>query len=308
MKFLTLPDGTVLEDAFIVENFLQQYLQLDANKIFEELKSIGSLGETEVIPFSENGEIVKWVTGGHSALKFRGNNLKRRKIWCQKNYKKGMLKYGYTGWQHAISNATCDVQYVRPILKVASALDTFFLEGTEISDKIFKREEHLFNHYIATIYDDETYKIGFHSDKQTNFVEDSYFLVIKLGEARKFEFRLADQKKSKPFFSENLSPGTAIFVRAHSSDGTDANSRVQHGVPEMNQKCKISGSIVARCIKTVVPWKSVQKNIGRAQKTRERRIQRTRGEKEIGSVGEEADLVQNIVRLPEDQAKLTKAR
>ena len=124
------------------------------------------------------------------------------------------------------------------------------------------------------MYDDETYNIGFHSDKQTNFVEESYFLVTKLGAPRKFEFRLAEPKNTKPFFSKMMSPGTAVFVRAKSTDGKDANSIVQHGVPEMNQKCGISGSIVARCIKTVVPWATVQKNIVRAKKAREQRIQR----------------------------------
>ena len=55
MQFLTLPDGTVLEDAFIVENFLEDYLQIDANEILEELKSIASLDEEKEIAFSEKG-------------------------------------------------------------------------------------------------------------------------------------------------------------------------------------------------------------------------------------------------------------
>ena len=81
-----------------------------------------------------------------------------------------------------------------------------------------------------------------------------------------------NQEKEKPFFSEVLQAGTAIFVRANSQDGLDANSIVQHGVPTSKTPCGPSGSIVARSIKTVVPWATVQKNIQAAAKAKANRL------------------------------------
>ena len=52
------------------------------------------------------GEDPLMVMGDHPALHYRGNALKRHKIWLQTDYAQGMRKYGYTGWQHAIATAT----------------------------------------------------------------------------------------------------------------------------------------------------------------------------------------------------------
>lgn len=91
-----------------------------------------------------------------------------------------------------------------------------------------------------------------------------------------YEIRYAEGVKSfwikpatiEPFFStvplENkltifkkaLPAGAAVIV------GSDANGRVQHAVPPMNVECGISGSIVGRSIKTIVPWDQVDKEIG----------------------------------------------
>lgn len=136
-----------------------------------------------------------------------------------------------------------------------------------------KRNMAEFNHYIATIYEDENHNIGFHSDADGNFKENSYFVILKLGAPRNFEFQLAEPN-SKVFYSKSLEPGTAVFVRAKSNDGTDANSRLRHGVPRMKTKCGISGSIVARCIKTVVPWPVVRENMVNAKKTKAQRSKR----------------------------------
>lgn len=262
---VTLPDRTVLLDAFVVEDFMQKFLDLDPRCIFQDLLDDFECHDPKAeIPFSPKGDSVKWVTGEHPALHYRGNPLKRRKIWCQKNYRHGLLKYQYTGWQHSISTATCDVEYVSPIKKVSHALDKFTSQRGDLVE---------FNHYIATVYEDENHNIGFHSDADADFKENSYFVILKLGNPRKFEFQLAEPN-SKVFYSKSLEPGTAVFVRAKSNDGTDANSRLRHGVPRMTSKCGISGSIVARCIKTVVPWPVVQQNIVKAKKTKAQRSKR----------------------------------
>jgi hypothetical protein len=136
------------------------------------------------------------------------------------------------------------------------------------------------NHWIVTEYESKDDNIGFHSDKDKNFDAESYFIVIKLGEPRKFEFRMKRSKENpnpKPFFSQTLSAGTAIFVRTKSEDGLDANSIVEHGVPPLKKAVGSSGSVVSRIV-TRIPWEQVQKNIKPAMKSR---MSRERKKKEV---------------------------
>ena len=69
-----------------------------------------------------------------------------------------------------------------------------------------------------------------------------------------------NRKYKEVFFSEVLSAGTAVIV------GRDANDRVKHGVPTMMKQegqegHHVSGSIVGRCISTVIPWEEVGKKV-----------------------------------------------
>lgn len=259
VNMLTLPNKEKLGDAVIWKDFLQDELKIDPQKLWQQLLSYPRWDKDTTIPFRPEGDDVHWITGEHSALKYRGNALKRSKIWSQNNYKKGLLKYGYTGWQHKISYATHDIKHIKPLNNLAKKINN------HIPEKM--------NHWIVTYYNDGDDYIGFHSDKSKDFKENSYFIVIKLGTPRKFEFRMKETKtnpKPKPFFSEVLSAGTAIFVRAN-SNSLDANSIVQHGVPQTNKKIGNSGSIVARTIETVIPWEKVEKNIQKSIQDQKRR-------------------------------------
>ena len=142
-----------------------------------------------------------------------------------------------------------------------------------------KMNEHLqtkMNHWIVTSYADQNDCIGFHSDKYNDFAPSSYFVVIKMGDPRKFEFRRKRTEECPnpvPFFPEVLQPGTAIFVRSN-CDGVDANSVLEHGVPPMKVEIGRSGSIVGRTIITRFSWEQVKTNVERSRRNKEKMAQK----------------------------------
>ena len=77
----------------------------------------------------------------------------------------------------------------------------------------------------------------------------SWILVLKLGQPRPFAFYQSAEEE-KPFWQRTLSAGTAVFMNAR------GNSLVRHGVPRCDT-VGASGSIVSRCITTMVPWAEV---------------------------------------------------
>ncbi len=89
------------------------------------------------------------------------------------------------------------------------------------------------NHWIATRYDDRTDNIGFHSDKDRDFEDDSFFIVIKIGATRRFAFRLRGE--TRPFFDRPLPAGTAVFVRCKVTN----QRRRDDGAPPLWQGAKV---------------------------------------------------------------------
>jgi len=120
------------------------------------------------------------------------------------------------------------------------------------------KENQKHNHFIITKYKNEKDNIGFHNDKDRDFEPGSWVVIVKFGEARKFEFQYED----KTFWSKKLDAGTAIFLNY------ETNRIIKHGVPDMKEKVGMSGSVVTRSIKTVIPWDTVHKNIEKSNKLR----------------------------------------
>ena len=56
-------------------------------------------------------------------------------------------------------------------------------------------------------------------------------------------------------FINAILAGTAIII------GYEANKRVKHGIPTIEKHDHLSGSLVGRTIKTLIPWDEVSKNI-----------------------------------------------
>lgn len=254
VNYLKLPNGDVLKDACIWENFLQDELNMDPQKLLDNLLKYRKHPDDVPLEFNKKGDDPYWLSGKHKSLNYRGNALKRSKMWLQKDYKKGFLKYGYTGWQHSVSYAAKDIKYVKEISKLNSKLNKDITSPQ-------------MNHWIATLYKDGDDYIGFHSDKKQDFVDNSYFIIIKLGAQRVFEFRLKPNNtndKVIPFYKKVLNQGTAIFVRVNCME-LDSNSIVQHGVPQQKEHIGISGSLVGRSIKTIIKWDDVHKNIKKSE-------------------------------------------
>jgi hypothetical protein len=184
------------------------------------------------------------------------------------DYAGGLRRYRYTGWQHRISPATHAVEFVPPVHRIADRLNAGLVRSGH--------DPH--NHFIVTRYADEEDNIGFHSDKEDDFAINSYFIVLKLGAQRAFAFRRPPNiydRKPEPFYNEVLDAGTAIFVRCKAPGA--ANAIVQHGVPRVESATAVSGSIVSRCISTVIPWQDEERLLTAAARrsTRGAVIQRT---------------------------------
>ena len=199
-------------------------------------------------------------------MKYRGNAIKRQKIWLQDCNDKIRI-YNYTGFQYNVANATV-------------ALDQTNLEATKKLVKEMK-DECDGNHWIITKYENGKDNIGAHFDKTGDWEDNSYFQVVKFGTPRRFQIFLRDKiiKKvqaknrkgqlkhnkngfpimkeeviAKPtlVFDKILPPGTMIKL------SMSANLRTRHAVPEMENVGR-SGSIVSRMIKTTLTLKELEK-------------------------------------------------
>jgi alkylated DNA repair dioxygenase AlkB len=248
-EHLVLPDGRRLEDAVIWPSFCQDELDLDPGEMWAELLALPTWPSDREIPFRASGDDPHWISGAQRALRYRGNEIKRDKIWCQSDYAHGLRRYRYTGWSWSIGPATHAVEHLPPVARLAERLNV----------GLVRAGHHEHNHWICTRYADQDDGIGYHSDKDADFAPGSYFIVIKFGAPRPFAFRLPGAKE--PFFSKELAAGTAVFVRCKTPGA--ANDLVQHGVPQVENPVGISGSIVSRCIETVVPWERVRREAGK---------------------------------------------
>lgn len=273
--FVTLPNGKRLNDAIVIENGIENLSNglFHPDEIFMACQEVNIQNSSKEIKFSKDGEDPLMVMGDHPALHYRGNALKRHKIWLQTDYAQGMRKYGYTGWQHAIATATRSIKSVPKIEELMSWLNNGAFDSI-LKQHSMPPSMAKFNHAIFTRYEDENDFIGVHSDKERDIEENSYFCVVKLGATR--EFVLTDNIKNEIFWSKKLPYGSMVIVRAKSSDDLAANRLMKHGVPKSNEKCGPSGSIVFRCIKTLIPWDDVLTNIDKAKKDRQKRQARKR--------------------------------
>lgn len=235
---------------------MQNVLGLSPESTFEQMRSLPMHSTDKEIEYAPRSPFI--IPGSHPSLKYRGHNLKRHKLWAQTDTDQGLVKYGYTGWQYPIAKATVDVEAV-PAL-------------SQITSQMRKGIGQRFNHLIFTLYKDGEDNIGAHHDKMKDIDDASWIVVLKLGgAARRFEFYPANgssdedsKSKDMPIWSQVLQPGAAVFMNAH------GNAMVRHGVPT-EEGAGQSGSIVLRCIETVIPWSQVDK---RATQTIQKRNHR----------------------------------
>ena len=233
-------------DIFVVPDFAKTFLGFDAKALQNDLED----GRYPVRAGGDDitrGE-VQWVEGDNVALRYRGNTLKRGKIWLQRDdpFNHGFLRYYYTGWQWKVLPATADVAKCPEVKKVTDAYDKWVDSlGGGISRA---------NHYIVTHYQDQNHSIGMHFDKPRDIAEGSLITVIKTGSHAR-PFSLAMLNDDAPFFSEPLQPGTAVIMTL------EANLQTKHGVPALDYECGSSGSIVLRTITKRVSTEELDKEL-----------------------------------------------
>ena len=240
----------VCEGVFVVPRFMQDCLGIDPATVFAELQSLKVHSPEQPISFRPN--VPEMIPGQHHALHYRGHALRRMKVWLQTSVAKGCFRYGYTGWQWLIAMATKNLRTLKSVHATVVAINAGLLTCFH-------------NHAVGTLYRDGSDNIGAHDDKMKDIDPNSWIIVIKVGVARPFEFYDADTKEV--VWSQVLEAGTAVFMNAA------GNAKVKHGVPEF-PGAGPSGSIVTRCITTVVPWKTVEKKAAAAEEARIRRAAR----------------------------------
>ena len=197
------------------------------------------------------------VRGSHPALRYRGNALKRHKIWFQKEGSHFYV-YKYTGWQ---KRADGDVS------TGPSKASMFVPAGRRSGDNDASEPLDL---YVVRRWK----RLHRHALRQDAYVDPgSSFLVQKWGHPRRFVIALqdhADVDKCTVIFDKILPSGTKVLV------DSDANVRTRHGVPPMEGDIGPSGSIVGRHIAEKISFDAADKMVQQAiQDRRKRQLKKT---------------------------------
>ena len=231
----------------IVDKFAEKILSIDPAGVLDRL--------VEEAPVRRAGDTItpgelQWVDGDNENLKYRGNVLRRMKIWLQDGPPKdGTLIYSYTGYTYAVAPATSDWNADRELASMCQLYNQFVSMIPGAPDA---------NHAIVTAYVDGKCSIGMHSDKTHSLHDGTIISVLKLGGASrrfcirerivKFPTGMGQAEKAalqgaKPMlFDEDVASGDLIIMTA------EANHKTQHGVPELEtaDAVGLSGSIVWR--------------------------------------------------------------
>ncbi len=257
---LDLTDANLVDERLKVWKVpdLDKRLGFDAKKLQADLESnYPSVGVDEEIKWG----VPQWVKGDNRALRYRGNVLKREKMWFQDQCpveSNMFLRYLYTGWQWRVLPATAGVGSCPEMTPVVSKLK----EWTEANGHVAP------NHYIVTRYRDGDSCIGAHFDKPTSIDENSLITVIKLGDVgRPFRLEWLD---GTVVFEDVLPPGTGVVMTLES------NLKTKHSVPATGLEGN-SGSIVARTITDKVSWGETSKRISKAEETAAKALGKRKG-------------------------------
>ena len=245
----------------IVDKFAEKILSIDPAGVLDRLMEeapVRRAGDT-ITP----GEL-QWVDGDNENLMYRGNVLRRMKIWLQDGPPKdGTLIYSYTGYTYAVAPATSDWNADPELAAMCQMYNQFISMIPGAPDA---------NHAIVTAYVDGKCSIGMHSDKTHSLHDDTIIAVLKLGgSSRRFCIRervinypagmgqveKAALQGAKPMlFDEDVASGDLIIMTA------EANHKTQHGVPELEtaDAVGLSGSIVWRtAVKMLTPEELAKK-------------------------------------------------
>lgn len=250
----------MLSDQYRVAPELDAWVVPDlAHKLGFDATALQTALETNYPSVRQNDEIKwgkpQWVTGENRALRYRGNTLKREKMWFQLvNPRESgkFLRYLYTGWQWRVLPATSSIDQTPELIPVVNQLNQWIAEQGDYA---------MPNHFIVTRYRDGDHNIGAHFDKPTSIAEKSLIIVIKLGEiGRPFKLEWLD---GSVIFDKVLPPGTGVVMTL------EANLKTKHSVPVCETSGN-SGSLVARTITDEVSWEEAKKKIRKIDEAAEK--------------------------------------
>lgn len=262
LPVINVPEGLIVKEPIpgikIFSNFAA-YLGIDENTVISDLDdTLPSVDKhTRISP-----GLAQWVRGDNVDLKYRGNELKRRKIWAQDGPVDQKVRiYSYTGFTYPVAQATSDWNNIEILKKASIKMNAFMREIGGAS----------MNHLIVTAYEDESHNIGFHYDKPRSILPGSYIAILKLGPcSRRFAIRKRanseeDQAKMPLLFDEVVPAGSLILMTL------EANLATQHAVPATSDEVGLSGSIVWRNVNQVLTRMQLDKKINATEGARLKR-------------------------------------
>ena len=230
----------VTEGIWFVPQMLQA-MDIDPDAILQLLLSLPVQSDSQDIQCDFMNPLV--IQGTNSALKMRGHDLPREKTWLQTQPEKGLLRYGYSGWQYLISRAVKDIVCMPAINEVLVKSNALAAIPP-------------FNTCIGTIYRKGSDCIGEHNDKAKDLVPESWIGLFRLGPPR--AFHILD--KGAILWNENVGHGSAVWMNLA------ANSKYKHVLPRMSESCPVSASLAFRSVATLMDWAKVDKEIEKAEK------------------------------------------
>ena len=208
--------------------------------------------------------------------KYRGNELTRSKFYvnfaevCPEQpgpvaracgltqcplFQDGTAKYGFPGFQYA---AMLNYKsYDDPAYHFVTSLKDKLQGGLRVGDVEMPAPH--FTQAIATMYENGSDGIGWHSDKVLDITEGSIIFDLSLGAERIFSLGRANGKKA-PTDVQNVTMrhGSAILL------STKTNNEYKHAVLPVAGLEAPRVSLVLRDIKTVVTELELQKKLGGA--------------------------------------------
>ena len=253
-------------DIFLIPNFLGGVLECnDAAGLQASLE--------DNYPVRRSGDkitraTVQWVEGSNDALKYRGNELKRTKIWLQRGdpEESGYAYYYYTGVQWAVVPAQTDWQRCAEVNALIAPYDRWCASvGAQAANQV-----------IVTSYRDGDHFIGAHFDKPLTIAPSdasggvSLITVVKMGScARPFELYRNTKDASPPIWSQRVKPGDAIVMTL------EANLETKHAVPVVKEEeVGPSGSLVFRSISKIITPAELEEKLAKSRAAKERSVRK----------------------------------
>lgn len=236
--------------AFIIQDNVVDKELVD--KCWSDLLGAGEYREHEDFQLEHKPEH-KWLPGSNPILNYRGNAIRRTKMWFSFNSPR-YLEYLYTGYQKQIGLVQQNGDSVDSLLKLKNTLETTINKNCKLPS---------FNHAIATKYANESDGIGMHSDKAACIHTASVIVVVRFGCERDWRIASLDDVEN---VVRTVKHGDIIIMGAGAT-----NAIVKHGVPELKYKCSVSGSLVFRHILCEKSMEAMREAASKAKADKEKR-------------------------------------